>query len=141
MAQVQVSFEVEGNKEVAAMFDTAGKRAGNMREPMTRIRDMMLKTFDLNFASHGKVLGEPWKPRRIGRPWPMLERTGMMRNSFTGRVGGNFVELYNTQNYFKYHQSNKPRKSNLARRVMMKIDETRRRDIIKELQIHIMGKK
>jgi phage gpG-like protein len=141
MSQAQVTFEIEGVKEVAAMFDTAGKRAGSMREPMTRIREMMLKTFDMNFASHGKVLGEPWKPRRMGRPWPMLERTGLMRHSFTGRVGGDYVELYNTQNYFKFHQSNKPRSTNLARRVMMKIDEERRRNIIKELQMHIMGSK
>ncbi len=141
MSQVSVTFEVEGNKEVAAMFDTAGKRAGDLREPFTRIRTMMLKTFDMNFASHGKVLGEPWKRRRVGKPWPILERTGRMKSGFKGNLGKNYVELYNTQNYFKYHQSNKPRTSNLARRVMMKIDEERRRNVIKELQMHIMRKK
>lgn len=138
MADVALSVEVEGIEEVSMMFSTAGKKAENMHEPLQNSSSMMLKTFDMNFNSHGKELGEPWQRRKQGYPWPMLEKTGLMKESFDSVVTNDFVVLFNTVPYFKYHQSSAPRKR-LPRRVMMKIDEERRRKIAKYFQQYLMG--
>lgn len=140
MANVELTLEVEGDKEVSLMFQASSRRARNLTKPFKQIRDTLLKTFDNNFSSRGRTLGEPWKPRTKSYPWPILERTGKMRKSFRGDISSDYVVLYNTQDYFKYHQSKSTRKK-LPRRVMMKIDEQRRRDIIKEIQAYIMGAK
>ncbi len=137
MSLIDVTFNVEGVTEVAAMFDTAGKRAGNMREPMQNISQVMLKTFDINFAGHGSLFGK-WQRRQKDPGHPLLEDTGAMRHGFKGKIGESYVTLFNTQDYFCFHQSNAARKTKLPRRIMMMIDEERRREVIKILQQHII---
>jgi hypothetical protein len=56
-----------------------------------------------------------------------------MRNSFIHKEGKDYVLVTNTAPYFKYHQSRLPRRK-LPRRVMMKLDETRKQTIVKEFQ-------
>lgn len=137
MAGAGVTFEVEGVEEVAAMFIDAGDRADDMRPPLQSSATMMLKAFDLNFDSHGREFNEPWKRRQRDPGHPLLEDTGEMKAGFDKRFGSDFVVLFNLKEYFKYHQSKKPRTTRLPRRVMMKIDEIRRRAIIKYFHEYI----
>lgn len=139
MSGVGVTFEVEGADEVVAMFTDAGNRADDMRPPLQKSSSMMLKAFDLNFDSHGREFAEPWKRRQRDPGHPMLEDTGEMKHGFDRRYGADYVELYNHADHFKYHQSKKPRSTRLPRRIMMKIDEIRRRAILKYFHEYIMG--
>lgn len=141
MARVSVSFSVEGDVEVVSMFEAARDRARDLRTPLRRIGEMMLKTIDKNYDTHGGVWGR-WKRRKKSYPWPILEQTGQMRRSFYDKVGSDYVEIGNNdpRDIFKYHQSKAPRTSNLPRRVMMAIAEDQRRESMRILQEHIMGR-
>ena len=141
MADVTLTFEVEGVEEVATMFRVADNKASNMSEPLQKSSGMMLKAFDMNFDSHGRTFGEPWKARQKNPGWPLLEHTGIMKHSFDSSLGSNFVVLFNRAPWFKFHQSNKPRSTKLPRRVMMKVDEIRRRQIVKYFQEFFVGGK
>lgn len=137
MAQLNVSFSVEGDDEVISMFDTAGRRVGNLKTPMRAIGKMMLGYIDQNYGSHGGLWGR-WKPRKRSYPWLLLEKSGRMRGGFKANATSNAVEIGNSQSYFKYHQSKKPRSSNLPRRVMMAVQDQQRRETMKILQQYVM---
>lgn len=139
MAGVGLEFIANGTTEVAAMFDDARGRAKNLDTPLEQSSKTMLKAFDMNFDNRGNTLGAPWKPRLEPYGWPLLQKTGLMRHGFAAAFGTDFVTLFNKQWYFRYHQSAAPRKTRLPRRVMMKIDETRRVQIVKYFQAWIMG--
>lgn len=139
MSGFGIVFTVDGVDEVAAMFEGAADRGGNMNSPLQKSSQLMLKTFDMNFNSEGGTLGMPWKPRLEPYGWPILQRTGLMRRSFGAAFGTDFVTLFNSAPYFKYHQSSAPRTTRLPRRVMMRIDDQRRTSIIKYFQSWIMG--
>ena len=139
MAGFGLEFIANGTTEVAAMFMDAGDRGKNLNKPLQDSSKTLLKTFDMNFDSQGNTLGAPWKPRLEPYGWPLLQKTGLMRHGFGAAFGTDFVTLYNGAPYFKYHQSSAPRKTRLPRRVMMKIDEIRRQQIIKYFQAWIMG--
>jgi hypothetical protein len=66
-------------------------------------------------------------------PGPLLERTGDLRHSFEDIMFDDYAVIFNTAEYFKYHQSRAPR-AKLPRRVMMKIDQARKQFIQKSFQ-------
>ena len=91
------------------------------------------------FDTQGAVIGEPWKPldqatirqkRQKGYPATPLIGSGRMRRSFSFTSTSQMVAVYNTTQYFRYHQSRKPRRK-LPRRVMLKLDEIRKQIIVK----------
>lgn len=140
MANVGIFFEIEGEKQVASLIENVSKKLDDFRSPLTAVNNLLLSTWDKNFDSEGSTIGEPWKklsPRYKKRKdskfpgKPILVATGKMRNSFRSKTGKLQTELYNTSEYFKFHQSNKPR-TKLPRRVMMKIDDKRRAEIFRE---------
>ena len=130
MASVSISFTLEGEKQVSAMIHHTGKKLSDLKKPLSRARDLLLKTFDTNFDTKGATLGEPWKKRKKSYPWPILQKTKRMRKGFKSEVHKLHTILWNPTPYFKYHQSNKPR-VRLPRRVMMKIDKKRRDEIFR----------
>lgn len=134
---VEIKFAVEGVEEVSAMFEVGSKRAGSLQPPLKKASDLMIKVIDVNFASHGREFGEPWKKRKKAYGWPLLEKTGQLRKSFDYKLSSQESVIGNKKEYFGYHQSNRPRKK-MPRRIMMKIDETRRQLIVKIFQEYIM---
>lgn len=136
---VQLQFEIEGEKQVSAVLGITADHVKNFRKPMERIAGELQKSFQMNFSSRGALfMPGGWPPRARYYPWPILEKTGLMRRSFREEVHDDYVVMFNSTPYFRYHQSNRPRKR-LPRRVMMKIDEQRRNFIFKELQAHILS--
>lgn len=105
--------------------------------PATEKVGIYLKGFFTNdvFQSEGAVFGEKWVG---GKYYHKLQRSGLMRNSFYFKSDKDQVEIGNTADYFKYHQSNQPRKSKLPRRIMMKLDESRKQKIVKFFQQQIV---
>lgn len=140
MAQYGISFSIEGEVQVESMFEIAGKRVRNLRTPMAAIGKMMLSRIAQNYDSHGGLWGR-WQRRKQSYPWPLLEQTGRMKGRFDDNVTSDSVTIGNTdsRDIFKYHQSAKPRSSNLPRRVMMAVEEDERRESVNILQEYIMG--
>lgn len=116
----------------------------DFKAPLQLSASEFIRVFKANFSNEGGTLGEKWPARkpqfkngsRIDT-WALLRKTTKMYNSFRAQVSASELEVLNTAAQFKYHQSNKPR-SKIPRRVMMKLDEARKRFVVKQLQAYII---
>lgn len=133
---ITLSADIEGTKELSRRFIKIPENIQDSGDSFAKIGREVMLSVDANYATRGSLFGEPWPSRKTPKPWPLLEKTGRMRRSFNQRLGRNYVEISNPTEYFKFHQSNKPRKK-LPRRVMLKLDEIRRRFIVRQFQLHI----
>jgi len=134
---IQLDVTLEGEKQLSRRLMTIPKEIGNFKRPLFKIGAEVRGSIDVNFSSRGTLFGAKWARRKDNLPHPILEKSTKMRRNFKQNLGANYIEIYNPTPYFKYHQSNKPRKR-LPRRMMMKIDRERQIFIQKEFQRHIM---
>jgi phage gpG-like protein len=141
---MDLRFEVEGVPELSRRLMISADGISDFRTPLRQSGDELLRSFQLNFSERGRLFGgwAPRKPRykngvRVDT-WPLLEKSGRMRNSFEDTITKNSVTLYNSAPYFAYHQSRMAR-ARLPRRVMMKIDEERKTFIVKAFQAYILS--
>lgn len=133
---ITLSASIEGEKQLSRRLMKIPDNIGSFREPLDKIGREVRLSVDANFSSRGALFGERWSPRKDSKPHPLLEKTGVMRNAFAQNLGPAYVEIFNPTEYFKFHQSNKPRRK-LPRRVMLKLDEIRKRFIVREFQAHV----
>lgn len=137
------SITIEGEKQLSRRLLIVTDGIKDFTEPLRSSGNELQKTFQINMQQEGELFGG-WAPRvprykdgqRIDT-WPLLNRTGKMYDSFYSLVKPDSLILGNRSPYFKYHQSNKPRKK-LPRRVMMKIDNQRKSFIMRALQAYIV---
>ena len=127
-----IVFEIEGEKQLVRRFRGIEMAGKDWKPTMKTIgRDLTECFSGPVFETRGREIGESWEKRAKGYSWPILEKTGAMRKGFKYDAGKDKVEVYNIKDYFKFHQSNKPRSTRLPRRVMMKIDNKRKEKIMK----------
>lgn len=146
MSGFQISWTIEGVTELSRNLRGMETNLKNFTKPLTKIAQSLVKSFGGEvFDTQGAVIGEKWKrlspytvaqKARQGFPPDPLVRTGAMKRGFKAIVTSEQVVIGNTQDYFKYHQSNKPR-SKIPRRRMMKLNEQMKQMIVKEFQDHI----
>lgn len=134
---IELSVNIEGEKQLSRRLLKIPDDIGDFKKPLFRIGGEIRGAIDKNFSSRGQLFGEKWVPRKDTLPHPLLEKTTTMRRNFKTKLGPDYIEIFNPTPYFKYHQSNKPRKK-IPRRVMMKIDRDRQQFIQKEFQRHII---
>ena len=134
---MDISVTLEGEQQVKRRLLIVANGITDFEEPLRNIGSELQKTFQLNFAQEGAIFGG-WAARKQDYPWPILNKTGRMRQGFRQNLGKQELLISNVTPYFKYHQSNKPR-SRLPRRVMMKIDNDRKNFIVKAFQAYIVG--
>lgn len=139
---LEIEFAVEGDTEVISVFDAINMRSKTLRRPFRKIAEYLLGEIGKNFEGRGAIWGK-WKRRQRAPAdgHPLLEDTGEMRDSFDKKVGNSYATIGNKDPKFKYHQSKKPRKTRLPRRIMMSIEEDQRREAMKILQQHVMEDK
>lgn len=128
---------MEGERQVAAVLGLTANNVNNFRRPLLKTRMNIMNDVETNYNQRGNLFGG-WKPRKYSYPHPLLEKSGKMRRSFKTKTTSDTLEVSNEAKYFKYHQSNKPRGSNLPRRVMLKIIPGTRTKIFKNFQEHIV---
>lgn len=133
---ITLSGTLEGGQELSRKFIKMPDNISNWKAPLFRSGREVMVSIEQNYAARGAVFGERWVPRKDNKPHPLLEKTGRMRRSFHPRMGPDYVEISNSAEQFRYHQSIAPRKK-IPRRLMMKLDEIRRRFIVREFQRHI----
>ena len=124
-------FEIEGEAELSRRFMKLSEGVKNFAPAFSETEAYMKKTFSRDvFETEGGVIGESWKPltsayaARKMKKYPgkgLLEATGTMKNSFATFSNMSSAAIWNTADYFKYHQS-KAARSKLPRRAMMKLD-------------------
>lgn len=133
---IEISGSIEGDKQLSRLLNVAPQKIGALRPVMFKFGKSYLWTVELNFNSKGRLFKERWPKRKDNKKHPLLTKTGKMRASFESRIGDNYVEIYNTADYFKFHQSNKPRHS-LPRRVMLKITNLHIIEFQRDIQRHV----
>lgn len=141
---IQIDFEIEGDKQISRRLNIVADGITDFKAPLQLSASEFIRVFKANFSTEGGTLGEKWPARkpqfkngsRIDT-WALLRKTTKMYNSFRAQVSASELEVLNTAAQFKYHQSNKPR-SKIPRRVMMKLDEARKRFVVKQLQAYII---
>lgn len=133
---IELNWSIEGEKQIHRRLDIIPNNIGDFKVPLFKIGRELRTSVDANFGSRGALFGAKWEPRKDNKTHPLLEKTGKMRRAFSQDLGPEYVAIFNASDYFAFHQSNKPRTSALPRRVMLKIDEIRKRFIVKEFQRH-----
>ena len=127
---MQISFELEGEKQLSRNLRNVSADLGDWTDTFKKVGLQLQTLFSgAVFETEGREIGEPWVKRKKDYPWPLLQKSGKMRGGFEYEARKDQVKIFNKVPYFVYHQSNKPR-FRLPRRVMMKIDEKRKMDII-----------
>lgn len=134
---MDLSVTLEGEQQVSRRLLIVADGITNFETPLRGIGSELQKTFQDNFSQEGALFGG-WAERKQDYPWPILNRTGRMRQGFQQNLGPQELTIRNVVPYFKYHQSNKPR-TKLPRRVMMKIDQDRKVFIQRTFQAYIVG--
>lgn len=144
---VFISWSIEGEQQISRRLRGLETHLKDFTPPLKIIADKLQKTFsDDVFSTQGKAVQESW-PRlspytiamkaKKGYPATPLIATGAMKEGFRSIVSSDQAVLYNVEDYFKYHQSNKPRKR-LPRRAMMKLGHQQREMVQKEFQLYII---
>lgn len=123
---------IEGEIQLARRLQTIDAGISDFRQPLQESVAEVKHSVDENFASRGDLFGG-WQPRAQDQPWPLMEHTGNLRHSFDDIVFDDYAMIFNTTDYFVYHQSKGPRRS-LPRRVMLMIDNKRKEFIQKAFQ-------
>lgn len=133
---MNIQFEIEGEMQLSRRISGLADGVKNWSWATKKV-GQYLKEFFTNdvFESEGSVFRERWPG---GPYYHKLQRTGAMRKSFAYKSNDEKVEVGNSAHYFKYHQSNRPRKK-LPRRVMMKLDDHRKQRIVKYFQEQIVN--
>lgn len=139
----ELSWTIEGEQQLARRLRQVETKISNFSKPFRTSAQMLENVFSKSvFASQGGAIGEKWKrlspytvaqKARLGYPADPLVRTGKMKRGFRSIVSTDQAVIYNTAEYFKYHQSNQPRKK-LPRRVMMKLADRQKEDIVRIFQ-------
>ena len=135
-----IEFSLEGQKQLIRRFRGIELAGNNWKSTFAKIGKDLTGCFSGPvFETKGAEIGEPWKKRTKAYPWSILERTGRMRHGFKYNAKRMSVKIWNITDYFKYHQSNKPRRK-LPRRVMMKLDNKRKTNIMKRFHTDLYKK-
>lgn len=136
----QLEWDIEGEKQLSRKLQIDASAIKDFRKPFTTAANSLKKIFEQDvFQTQGAVIGEKWarlspytvaQKARLGFPLQPLVRTGFMRGAFKTAVSSDQAVIYNDAEYFKYHQSNRPR-TRLPRRVMMKLGLNQREMVVK----------
>lgn len=136
---VYIVGAIEGDLQVDRELINLRDDLNDFSEPLQKSGEQLLSTVDSNFSVAGKLMGG-WQPRKKLYAHPLLDKTGRMRGGFRAKNDQNILQIWNPVSYFKYHQSNRARRSNLPRRVMLKIIAADKRRITKIFQEWLVNK-
>ena len=127
---VKIVWSIEGEAQLVRRLRGLGDNVKDFKPELTKSSKFLKSFFGGEvFDTRGRAIGEPWKKRKKFYPWPILERTGKMRRSFTFRAEKMFAVVWNARTYFKFHQSRLPR-YRLPRRRMMRLVNRIKNEIV-----------
>lgn len=148
MADV-AEIRLQGFKELSDKLSNLEESVKNWTAPLTEAGKVFTKFYGtVPFASRGNVYGTTWRP--LSKPYetlkadkwgggkPVLIASGKMSTSFTYKVTKYQVSIYNTSELFPHHQFGTDR--GLPARVMMKLDDQRRKLAINTLREELLKK-
>lgn len=79
--------------------------AESRQQLMTKLGYEVVRQVRVGFDTRSDPYGSYWKSRKADQPWPLLEKTGKMRNSFAIQsVSPDHVRVTSNCEYAPYHQ-------------------------------------
>ena len=143
---MQLRFAIEGNIELSRVFNALANNVVDWSGAFKLTSDYLIQTFSNDvFETEGAAIDEYWTPlspayakakaKKYG-DIGILQKTGLMRSSFKPIFDSTSLEIWNTQEYFKYHQSKLPR-TKIPRRMMMKLTSDMRANIVRIFQAQL----
>lgn len=127
---------LEGEQQLSRRLGIVADGVEDFSPAFEMIEKELLHSVDQNFSQRGALFGG-WPARKDNNPWPLLEKTGELRDGFVSQLRSDALEIGNSDPKFKFHQSNQPR-TRLPRRVMLKIDQERKVYISKAFQEYLV---
>jgi len=92
-------------RNTKALLKKLEKGIADARPFFSSLEPTITQAKDKQFASKGAYLGERWAPRKKEEPWPILQKTGRMKNSFKTKSKSAQQRVYGSGNtYYPYHQ-------------------------------------
>lgn len=147
---LQLTWTIEGEQQLARNLRGISESMGNWQPAFEQTAKQLEKIFANDvFSTKGRAIDESWPPlkptylakkRAQGYSPEPLVKTGKMQKAFQSIIKPDSATVFNAINYFKYHQSNKARTSNLPRRVMMKLGNDQKEMIVKIFHTHFINK-
>lgn len=147
MANLSLSWSIEGEQQLSRVLLGLSAELSDLRQPFNSSAEFLKSTFSKDaFSTQGRAIGERWKrlspatvaeKARLGYLQGPLIRTGRMQNSFASIVQSDQAVIYNTAEYFRYHQSNQARGPWLPRRAMMALGDNQKVEIVRYFQQYI----
>lgn len=144
---MRINFSIQGEMQISRTFMGVKSAIRDWTPALSKSAEDLIEIFSYDvFETEGQALGDPWLPLspayalRKERLYPgkgILDASGTMRDSFTQVIDTTSLIIGNAATYFKYHQSNAPRKSNLPRRMMLYLTENMREMVVKNFQIQL----
>lgn len=135
-------WRIEGVSELSRTLLETHKKLKSFRWPLWKASRFILADVERNFETEGGLVGgwEPLAPATVagriregyGGEHPILQKTGGLRRSFYADVSKTRAFISAKSPYFGFHQSKKPRKTKLPRRVMLSLVERTRQNIVEE---------
>lgn len=145
----QLKWSIQGETQLSRVLLNLDAGTRDLLPAFKDSADFLVKQFGNQvFSTQGAAIQERWarlspytvaQKARHGYPPDILIRTGAMKRSFVSEVTSRSATIGNTAEYFKYHQSNQPRQ-HLPRRVMMKIAEPQKVEIVRIFQAYLRKK-
>ena len=136
-----ISWSIEGEQQLSRKLLLLASRVKDWTPAMEGTAEYLKGVFEGDvFETQGAAIDENWSPLSKAyayakaKKYPgkgILEATGAMRSGFMTLWRPDMAAVWNEVAYFKYHQSNQPRTSNLPRRVMMKLANTQREQVVR----------
>lgn len=137
---LELNWQIEGEQQLSRRLQNIGEGVKDWTPAFKETADELARIFQQDvFETEGGIIGEQWaalsptylaKKLAEGYPATPLIRTGKMQAGFQSMFKADYAEVWNAIAYFKYHQSNRPRKK-LPRRVMMKLGENQKQLVVK----------
>ena len=139
-----IEWAIEGRQELSRNLRSLELSMEDWKEALGSAAELLTKTFSQDvFSTKGAAVGARWRPlspatvarkARSGQSTDLLVGSGAMKAAFASRVTAKMAVISNPTPYFKFHQSNRPRSGRLPRRVMMRLGEIQREQVVKEFQ-------
>ena len=141
----ELSFTIEGEKQLSRKLQIVADGIKDFSDPFKQTAGYLVDAFQQTFDYQGSNIGVAWPPLKESTisqkaknyaGSPMLVRTGALKAGFQSLYTTDYAKVWNSVNYFKYHQSSQPRHK-LPRRQMMNLDESIKENIVKYFQAYI----
>ena len=118
-------MEIEGDKQLSRVLIGYGHRFEGLPQPFRNSADYLKSMFSRDvFETQGAAIGERWKrlspytvAQKARRGYPRRRRSSApaaCETAFRPSSRSDQAVIYNTAEYFKYHQSKAPRASAAA---------------------------